>query len=611
MLEINIINKREIEKAGLEGIEVFAQAWLDGKQLGFGKDGTVDIERFLIFKTFNGSEEAQMEALRQVISQVGKPGDNIVPGKTGNTTYTLYPQTGVVTAPIDGVVSQSGTNVTFATLRAGAGNGHLDDAYGEMDAALLGADTTTDRFDRLVRGIFGFNTSVIGSETIVSAVFSLVPTTLQQTGIGDTDVDIVTASPASEANFVNSDFAIANFGSTRLATGKSISTLVNDTRAEWTLNASGLAAINTSGNTMLGTLLKWDLDDSFTGTWVSNGTTKMRVFFADNALSTDDPMLVIETTTGSATAPDAFVTGEWSVADLGTKGDIRITISTLPDNGGSAITDLEYQLDGGSWVSLSATTTGTYDIAGLTDGTEYSVKIRAVNAEGNGADSDAKTVTPTGVPEAFTSGMWSVNNLGTGGDIRISITTLPAANGASITDLEYKIDAGAWTSLAGATTGNYDIAGLTDDVEVDVMVRAVNATGNGADSDTKAVTPTTASGTPTVTTQAVSDIAQTTATGNGNVITEGGSAVTERGVCWSTSENPTTVSDKATAAGTTGAYTADITGLDPNTTYYVRAYAINTNGTSYGSQVSFTTLAVPQYQLKRYNATTGVWEFIG
>jgi hypothetical protein len=314
---------------------------------------------------------------------------------------------------------------------------------------------------------------------------------------------------------------------------------------------------------------------------------------------------------GAATAPSAFVVGNWTLSDLGTDGDIRIAITTLPSNGGSAITDLEYQQDAGSWTSLGATTTGNYDISGLTNGTEYDFKIRAVNSVGNGADSDTKSATPTAVPSAFTSGQWSVNDLGTGGDIRITISTLPAANGTAITDLEYKIDAGSWTSLSGTTTGNYDISGLTDDVEVDVLVRAVNATGNGADSDTKAVTPTTASGTPTVTTQAVSDITQTTATGNGNVTAEGGDTVTERGVCWSTSETPTTGDSTATASGTTGAYTANITGLDPETTYYVRAYAVNTNGTSYGSQVSFTTLAIPIYQRKRYNGATGVYELIG
>lgn len=98
---------------------------------------------------------------------------------------------------------------------------------------------------------------------------------------------------------------------------------------------------------------------------------------------------------------------------------------------------------------------------------------------------------------------------------------------------------------------------------------------------------------PTVTTQAVTAITATTATGHGNVTSDGGAAVTERGTVFSTSANPTTADTKDTAAGTTGAFTTSIDGLTKNTTYHVRAYAINSIGTGYGSDVSFTTSADP------------------
>jgi len=103
------------------------------------------------------------------------------------------------------------------------------------------------------------------------------------------------------------------------------------------------------------------------------------------------------------------------------------------------------------------------------------------------------------------------------------------------------------------------------------------------------IAPTTTAA-PTVTTQAVSSIGTTTATGNGNVTSDGGATVTERGVCVGTSANPTTANDKFTAAaGGTGAYTASITGRTRGTLYHVRAYAINSIGTSYGADVEFTT----------------------
>ena len=94
-----------------------------------------------------------------------------------------------------------------------------------------------------------------------------------------------------------------------------------------------------------------------------------------------------------------------------------------------------------------------------------------------------------------------------------------------------------------------------------------------------------------VTSEGVSNMTATTATGNGTVTDDGGSVIIERGIVWNTGGNPTTASSKATATGTTGVYTVSITGLTAGTLYHVRAYAINAIGTSYGSEVTFTTLA--------------------
>lgn len=94
---------------------------------------------------------------------------------------------------------------------------------------------------------------------------------------------------------------------------------------------------------------------------------------------------------------------------------------------------------------------------------------------------------------------------------------------------------------------------------------------------------------PTVSTTVPTNITSKRAISGGNVTSDGGDIVIERGVCWSISTNPTTVDSKATAAGTTGSFTANITGLSSNTTYHVRAYAINGIGTGYGADESFTT----------------------
>jgi len=96
---------------------------------------------------------------------------------------------------------------------------------------------------------------------------------------------------------------------------------------------------------------------------------------------------------------------------------------------------------------------------------------------------------------------------------------------------------------------------------------------------------------PTVTTQAVSDIAPVTATGNGNMTDNGGENASKRGVCWNTTGNPTVADSKSeeTDSFGVGAFTRPMTGLTPGQLYYVRAYAYNSAGYGYGGQVEFTT----------------------
>jgi hypothetical protein len=95
-------------------------------------------------------------------------------------------------------------------------------------------------------------------------------------------------------------------------------------------------------------------------------------------------------------------------------------------------------------------------------------------------------------------------------------------------------------------------------------------------------------------TVAISTITNTTASSGGNISLDGGAAVTARGVCWSTSINPTIALSTKTIDGIgIGSFTSSITGLVAGTTYYVRAYATNSVGTAYGNQVVFTTTATP------------------
>jgi uncharacterized protein (TIGR02145 family) len=115
---------------------------------------------------------------------------------------------------------------------------------------------------------------------------------------------------------------------------------------------------------------------------------------------------------------------------------------------------------------------------------------------------------------------------------------------------------------------------------------ATNAVGTGYGNQ---VTVTTLAVLPSVGTEIVRAVSATSAISSSGVGGDGGAAVTARGVCWSTLHNPT-ISDHKTSDGTgVGSYTSNVNGLIPNTAYYLRAYATNSVGTSYGREISFAT----------------------
>ncbi len=100
---------------------------------------------------------------------------------------------------------------------------------------------------------------------------------------------------------------------------------------------------------------------------------------------------------------------------------------------------------------------------------------------------------------------------------------------------------------------------------------------------------------PTVTTDSVSSTSSFSANMSGVVNSDGGATISSRGVCWSTSSNPTIALSTKTIEGSgTGSFTSSITSLVAGTTYYVRAYATNSMGTAYGNEVVFTMLAIGQ-----------------
>ena len=144
----------------------------------------------------------------------------------------------------------------------------------------------------------------------------------------------------------------------------------------------------------------------------------------------------------------------------------------------------------------------------------------------------------------------------------------------------------AFTGTSTTATYNVNLTGLNYATKYYARSYAIASTGTvyGAE-----VNFTTLPVVPTLTTAAVTAVTGNSATGGGNVTVSGGAEVTARGICYSTSQNPTTADSKTSDSKGTGAFVSSLTGLKGNTTYYVRAYAINSAGTGYGNQVQFTT----------------------
>ena len=143
----------------------------------------------------------------------------------------------------------------------------------------------------------------------------------------------------------------------------------------------------------------------------------------------------------------------------------------------------------------------------------------------------------------------------------------------------------------GQGKGNFtsQITDLTSNTTYYVRAYATNSAGTGYG---EAISFKTLEGKtlPVLTTTDVTEITPSSAVSGGNITNDGGMEVTARGVCWSTSKAPTIENHKTIDGENTGSFISQITDLDANTTYYVRAYATNVLGTSYGKEISFTTL---------------------
>ena len=279
---------------------------------------------------------------------------------------------------------------------------------------------------------------------------------------------------------------------------------------------------------------------------------------------------------------------------------------TVTSDGGAAIT-----AEGVCWSTSANPVVGgtcsddgtalgsfTSNMTGMTPTTTYYVRAYATNSSGTGYG-DALTFS-TSTSEVLGVTTTDVSN----------ITATTAVSGGTVTSAGGTIiitaEGVCWSTSTDATGGTCSddgtalgsftstMRGLTPNTTYYVAAYASSSSGTSyGDILTFSTLPIPIANLPVVTTTDVSNITATTAVSGGTVTSDGGRGITAEGACWSTSANPV-VGGTCTNDGTVvGSFTSNMTGLTPTTTYYVRAYATNSSGTGYGSNLTFSTLATP------------------
>lgn len=342
------------------------------------------------------------------------------------TGVTINPSTGVVTFDTDAMALQSGTSIIVtATNSGGLDTSGFDVSITAVAATVPDAPAPTDwDWTDALTGK-AINISIIsdppdGGDTIIDYEYDVsssgtwisggdtiaLVATIPSNGVA-TDLRIRAVNgvgpslPSATKSATATDQTAPTVDSYSYDGTDTISVTVTESDVaswEWMVddNATRTAAqVDTGGGLASGSfaISAGANSDVIDTSLVPAGNHYLHGVPKDTTGNVSDAQVQSNMYTFAGTVPDAFVIGDWTLTDPATAGDLLVTISSLPIANSDTITDVEYRLDGGSWVSSGGTV--TFTISGLTDTVSYDVELRSVSAAGNALAGDLKSQTPT------------------------------------------------------------------------------------------------------------------------------------------------------------------------------------------------------------------------
>lgn len=271
----------------------------------------------------------------------------------------------------------------------------------------------------------------------------------------------------------------------------------------------------------------------------------------------------------------------------------------VTSDGGSAVTDRGIcwatfnapSLENGSHLS-NGTGTGTFSstMSNLTPNTVYYVRAFATNVRGTAYGEERQFTTKEGTPTVTINSVTNVTATSAvcGGSISDNGGFAVTDKGLVWSTSQYPNLSDSHVSLgSGETPFSGSMTNLLMGTTYYVRTYATNVNGTAYSSTQK--TFTTTDGLPTVSTDNVTNVTATNAVCGGSIGNDGGYAISDKGLVWGTSQMPTLSDNHISQGSGTAPFSGTMTNLSLNTTYYVRAYATNANGTVYGNQQTFTT----------------------